>query len=46
VGSFSIELPGDLDAISIHPPIPGLGFPPQRLKVGNATSPQTLPSEA
>src|SRR5215831_3765985 len=44
-GGFTIELPGDLDPIMIHASIPSLGFPPQRLEVGDASLPQTLPRE-
>lgn len=43
--SFTVELPGDLDAITIHPSIPGRRFPAQSLKVRNAPLPQTLARE-
>ena len=43
--SFAIELPRDLDAITIHPAIPGLRFPAESLQVGNSSLPQTLPRE-
>ena len=44
-GRFPIELPGDLKAITIHPPIPGLGFPAQSLQSGDSSVTQTLPRE-
>jgi hypothetical protein len=44
--SFAIELPGDLDAITIHPAIPGLHFPAENLQVGNSSLPQTLGTPA
>ena len=44
-GSFAVKLPVDLDAVAIHPSIPGSGFPAQRLQVGYSSGSQTLTGE-
>jgi hypothetical protein len=44
-GSFPIELPGDLDTITIHPAIPGLRFLTQGIEIGDSPITQTLPRE-
>jgi hypothetical protein len=41
----AIEPPGDFDAITIHPPIPGSRFPAQGLQIGDSSVTQTLPGE-
>jgi len=40
-----VELPGDLDAITINPAIPGRSFPAQSLEIWNPAVAQTLPRE-
>src|SRR5215472_6963781 len=42
---FAVELPVDLDTVTIHPPIPGLRLPAKALKAGNASLAQALPRE-
>ena len=42
---FAIELPVDLDAISVHSPVPGSRFPAQGLEIGDPRITKTLPSE-
>jgi hypothetical protein len=44
-GRFAIELPVDLDAISIHSRIPGSRFPAQGPEIGDPPVAETLPSE-
>ena len=40
-----VEPPVDLDAITIHPPIPGSRLPAQGFQVGYSSGTQTLPCE-
>ena len=40
-----MELPGDLDTITIHPAIPGLRFATQGFEIGDSPITQTLPRE-
>jgi len=42
---LAIELPGNLDAITIHLAIPGLRFPAQSLEIVDSSLAQTLPRE-
>jgi len=43
--SLAIELPGNLDVITIHSAIPGLRFPAQSLEIGDSSLAQTWPRE-
>ena len=44
-GGFAVELPVDLEAVTIHSPIPGSCFATQGLKVWDPSGAQTLPRE-
>ena len=43
--SFAIEFPGDLDAIAVHPAIPGATLTAKRLEVWDSPITETLPRE-
>jgi hypothetical protein len=45
LSSLAAELPGELDAITIHAPIVTLRFPAQSLEIWNYSLPQTMPRE-
>jgi hypothetical protein len=44
-GVFAVELPVDVEAVTIHSPIPGLCFVTQGLEVWDPSGAQTLPRE-
>jgi len=44
-GGLAVELPVDVDAITIHPPIPGSHFSAQDLEVLDPSGAQTLSRE-
>ena len=44
-GGTAVELPVDLDAVAIHPPVPGFRLLTQSFEIRNSSAAQTLPRE-
>lgn len=44
-GGLAVELPGDLDKLAVHSPVPGFRLLAQSLEIGDSSITEALPGE-